>query len=75
MGANDTMTFTPAPEAVARARDERSDKLEASANEILNLAVEANKGTPITARELADYAEVLWLWKTSDTWPKPAGAP
>jgi hypothetical protein len=63
--------WKPVPEAIERQKAERSDKSEATAIEILKLAVEATKGTNPSSDALASYAETLWKWTTTDTWPAP----
>lgn len=67
--------FIPDPVDVARKAEEhkvqRSDKLEATAIEVLKLALDANKGHDLTAKQLADYAELLWRWTTTDNWELP----
>lgn len=66
-----TPPWQPVPDATARRNIERSDKLESTAIDILKLAVEATKGQTLTASDLAAFAEVLWQWTTTDTWPPP----
>ncbi|MEQ1718669.1 MAG: hypothetical protein ABL907_22230 [Hyphomicrobium sp.] len=63
--------YTPHPQSiqVQKQQAERNEKSDATAIEILKLAVQANKEVAISARDLADYAEVLWQWTTTDTWP------
>lgn len=70
-------SFIPHPVAEEKKTQERSDKSESLAVECMKLAVDHHKGQAIqaTPRELVDTAELIWLWTTTDTWPKPAGAP
>lgn len=75
-----TVTYTPHPNAIAIEAEARSEKSEATAIEILKLAVaSANgaNGANLTDRQIVDRAELMWLWVTGDTWPTPApdGAP
>lgn len=74
-GAQIKAEFIPNPAyQAAKAQEkatERSDKLESTAIEILKLAVEANTGQTLTAQQLADYAELLWRWTTTDNWQLP----
>lgn len=62
-------SFKPHPDAIARRHAEQGEKDTSTAIEILKIAHEATKSQAPTARDLADYAEVLWKWTTSDTWP------
>lgn len=71
----DTLTHTSHPDAIARQAREVSEKSELLAVEILKAAVASDKGGAMTDRDIVDRAEMMWLWVTTDTWPKPAGAP
>ena len=55
--------------AIQREGQQRSDRDETLALDVLREAVKARTGQPTTARELADYSEVLWQWVTTNTWP------
>lgn len=61
--------WTPHSDALARKADERSDKDTGTALEVLKLAIEATKGQNLNDQQLAAYAETLWKWTTTDTWP------
>lgn len=62
-------SFTAHPVASKREASERSDKSETVALDILRIVADATKGQTLTARQFADYAEVLWQWTTTDVWP------
>lgn len=70
-----TTSWTPHEKLVTKQHDERSDKLESTAIEIGKLAVQSLNGQSVTDRQLVDRMELIWLWATSDNWPKPNGAP
>lgn len=67
--------FTPSTQQVQKIAKEKSDRDEGLAVDILKLAVEANKAAPITSDELANYAEKLWRWVTTETWALPTDTP
>lgn len=63
-------TFTRHPTHEQKIANDRSDKDEATALEVLRLVVELHKGKePPTADQLARYAETCWRWVTTDQWP------
>jgi hypothetical protein len=71
-------TYRPAAAAVAAETQAtaqgKSDADRNAAIEILKQAVLKTAGTPMSATELASYAETLWKWADGDTWP-PAATP
>lgn len=68
--------FIPHPAAEEKKTQERSDKSESLAIDCMKLAEAFHKGQAgVTPRALVDTAELIWLWTTTDTWPKPNGAP
>lgn len=59
--------FDPNPEHVAKVKDEKND---AVSIEYLKLAVEAMKGREMTAKEIADAADVFWEWSQASDWKR-----
>lgn len=56
------------PQAQQSRQAERSDKSEELAIRVLEIAQRANANQVMTATQLADYAETLWQWVTTDEW-------
>lgn len=75
MHGQSNLTHTIHPDTVARQAREVSEKSEAVALEILKAAVASDKTGALSDRQIVDRAELMWLWVTTDTWPKPDGAP
>lgn len=77
-----TETFRPSPEVQKRTDREENSRSETLALEVLKLAVDHHRQmNVVNAREVADTAEMFWLWLTSEgsasgtTWPVPKGHP
>ena len=60
--------WSPAPEYTARKDQEQSNKDCSLAVEILKIAQANAHGKNVPAHELANDAEVLWQWVTTDSW-------
>jgi hypothetical protein len=64
--------FIRAPHAIAKERDERSDKSEDTAIQIMRIIADLHKAKdqPMpSANKFADYCETMWQWVVTDQWP------
>ena len=79
--------FEADPRAISKAADERSDKQESTALEILKVIgpifMERYTGAPLDSvksgkeagEALAAMAEITWRWATTDSWELPGDKP
>jgi hypothetical protein len=67
----DRTKFTVAPEAIARAAAEQSEKDWVTALEVTKLAVQSYAGQQPSDTDIQRRCEALWQWMKVDEWNAP----